>query len=365
MENRSHTEMLENISKLVAEALANSMFTACSLGFLKLGSENLQREMFHFGTRGVAKDDSRCDDSSVYDLASLTKPLVVSLSIMSLCEAGKLSIADTLDRFFEINNNHIPNITVYELLNHCSGLPAHRPFYEKLLKVSQEKRRDVLVNTILGENYFDNIDKNYLYSDLGYILLGSIIEKVTGEKLSTYWFRNFSMPLELENDLFFPLETEVGVKTFVSTGTCLWSNLELSGKVNDDNCRVIGGVSGHAGLFGSLQGVLGITLDIMNNYAGKKSKIEFKIKDYLFELSQKPWVFGFDTPAAVNSTSGKFFSKKTIGHLGFTGTSFWLDLENDIAVVLLTNRVLLGGSIEKMKSFRQNVHDEIMLYLKK
>ena len=358
MEKRSHTPLAENLRKIVEDALNNSMFTACSAGYVKFNNDCWNSEEYHFGSTGVGNEKVSCN--SVYDLASLTKPLVVSMSLMALCGEGKIFVDNTLSEFFEDVSEGLKRVTVNDLLCHRSGLPAHKPFYKKILDFAPADRKKIIVNSILGEAETLNSTKKHVYSDLGFILLGSIIEKIAGKSLSDYWSTKIKRPLNLENDLFFPDYLLSDTYSYVCTGVCSWSNMDLSGLVNDDNCRALGGGAGHAGLFGTMRGVLHICKVIIECFSGKGCKLPYDIKKFIQSAGTSPWVFGFDTPSAKNSAAGDLFSAKTIGHLGYTGTSFWIDLEQNLAVVLLTNRVLTGTDLDKMKDFRRKIYNTIM-----
>jgi len=365
MEKRLHTLFEENLKNIVEEALEESLFTACSSGILICTPAKTTMETFHFGHTGSLSNCSQVDKHSVFDLASLTKPLVVSLLVMCLCDEDKLAINDNVYKFFGAKSGEWGQITLSSLLHHISGLPAHRPFYEVLGNARRAERKKKLIDLIFTEKFSASHSGEEVYSDLGYMLLGSIIEKVSGEELAAYWTKRITRPLGLEKDLFFPAVGKIAGASYVSTGRCLWSGQELSGIVHDDNCRSIGGIAGHAGLFGTVAGVMSIVETLMKNYAGLENKLPCNCKKYLTRTGQNRsrWIFGFDTPSGENSTSGRYFSQKSIGHLGFTGTSFWVDLNRNIGIVLLTNRVRTGGSITKMRDFRSRFHDLVMEFL--
>jgi len=367
MEKRSHTQLAENLKNIVEEACAESLFTACSSGFLICTPQKTTMEMFHYGHTGSLANCHRVDKYSVFDLASLTKPLVVSLLVMCLCDQGKLAINDNVYKFFGAKSGDWGQVTVVSLLQHISGLPAHKPYYELLINERRPKIKEKLVDLILAETFSASREGKEVYSDLGYMLLGSIIEKASGEELAAYWSKKIGQPLGLTEELFFPSEASIMGASYVSTGRCLWSGEELLGIVHDDNCRSIGGISGHAGLFGTVVGVMSLLETLLKNYSGLDNNLPCDSKKYLSRAGQNGgrWIFGFDTPSGENSTSGRHFSRNSIGHLGFTGTSFWVDLTRNIAIVLLTNRVKTGGSIAKMRLFRSRFHDLVMEFLLK
>nr|MDJ0624291.1 serine hydrolase [Desulfocapsaceae bacterium] len=201
-----------------------------------------------------------------------------------------------------------------------------------------------------------------LYSDLDYLLLGYLVENISGMELARYWQEKIAGPLKVEDKFYFMGDKKTNLQkvSFAVTGKCSWTGSILAGLVHDDNCRAIGRISGHAGLFGTLAGVLDICESILLKYIGEKQHPSYNREDLLYLLKRRKreqWACGFDVPTGENPSCGQCFSKKTIGHLGFTGTSFWIDLiERKIAVVL-TNRVIYGSNNETIKDLRPKLHD--------
>lgn len=364
MENGIDEFLKKNIDELLCDALKRRVFTACSVGFFKMDDDGQENTVWNYGLAGEGKSLSPVTDSTCFDLASLTKPLVTSLSLLSLLEADQLHIEDSLAKFFSCQNLNHRKITLRHLLNHSSGLPAHRPYYNGLIGIPSHLRGERVVDWILQENLLFLPGMDTLYSDLGFILLGKIIEQVAGESLDKYWRKRILQPLDLENGLFFNVHGKNDLKVYAATGECPWSKTSLCGTVHDDNCRALGGVAGHAGLFGSTNAVLSLCKNIVLNYHGRQQLPFLRPHSIKSMLTNKlgSWRFGFDTPTA-QSSSGKYFSDLSIGHLGFTGTSFWIDLRRKLAIVFLSNRVLCGESAVEIKRLRPLLHDTLMRYL--
>ena len=140
-------------------------------------------------------------------------------------------------------------------------------------------------------------------------------------------------------------------------------NKKLYGIVHDDNCRVLGGVAGHAGLFGTIDGVLSLCENILTGYNDQSTHPSFSndnLRIVLEKQKNSSWTLGFDTPSPAASSSGRYFSKLSVGHLGFTGTSFWIDLQRGVCIVFLSNRTFFDGENERFKKVRPIVHDSIM-----
>jgi len=221
------------------------------------------------------------------------------------------------------------------------------------------------VRSIGEEDLIFDPGSDELYSDLGYILLGNIIENIVEEKLDEYWSKTILSPLKLENGLFFTKNKQTKGKVYGATGRCQWSNKELCGLVNDDNCRLMDGVAGHAGLFGTTDALMQLTSTLLRMYKGSYTHpaISFDLMREALKLKKGRWMLGFDTPSRPVSSSGKYFSDKTIGHLGFTGTSFWLDCREMRGVVVLTNRVLCDEDLTQIRKFRPKIHDVVLKIL--
>lgn len=331
---------------------------------------------------------ARVGTGTVYDLASLTKPLAAALSAMALVKRGQLHLDDTLGSFIsEIPSDKI-QISVRHLLGHTSGLPAHRPFYEKLIHLAPDSRPLEMKKLLLAEPLISPPGKQAEYSDLGFMLLGWIVECITGKGLADVAQELVFGPLHVKG-LYFPLIStpsigQISFKPLLIKGqredlrdgcskglvapaeVCPFRNRVVCGEVHDLNAWVVGGISGHAGLFGTAGSVAKLLLRLLDIYKGRGSVPDFP-KGLLQEFwrIQNPgtgntWALGFDTPSPAGSSAGSSFSPRSIGHLGFTGTSFWMDLEHEILVVLLANRTFPKADKEsqaKMRQFRPLLHD--------
>lgn len=368
MEKNFYFLLRKNLDQLIGNALKEQIFSACSLGFYKSKAGKTSREILNYGKTGVGNNTNEVDDNSFFDLASLTKALVTAVVILYLVDKGILKNDDKLSDFFKNINPDKQEIRIIHLLTHTSGLPAHKPYFIELVKKPFDLRWNYVLQNILSEKLLNYPGKVCVYSDLGFILLGCIIERVTGEKLDIFWKKNILIPLKIQNSLKFPDKNHLEIDIFVETGLCTWSKTKLEGLVNDDNCRALGGISGHAGLFGTISGLLEYVEKISLEIKGETRILQFKeetLKDFTEIKGKRSWINGFDTPDAVCSSSGNYFSDRSFGHLGFTGTSFWMDLLFDCGIVLLTNRVIFGQELKSIKKTRQLIHNLIMCYLKK
>lgn len=367
MEKKNHSKLLQDLDLLIGNALRNQIFSACSLGFYKSGNGNIYREILNYGKTGLGKTKDEVNEKSFFDLASLTKPLVTSLVFLFLVENGVLKNEDNLSKYFKNIDLDKKQIKLFHLLTHTSGLPAHKPYFIELENISFDARWNYVLKKILSEKLIDFPGKTCLYSDLGFILLGCIIERATGEKLDHLWENNILKPLEIANKRLSFAKGISEESIFVETGICGWSKKKLEGLVNDDNCRALGGVAGHAGLFGTISGLVEYVEKLSGEITGKTNFLQFKeqtIKTFFKREKISSWINGFDTPAEVCSSSGNQFSEMSFGHLGFTGTSFWMDLTTGCGVVLLTNRILCGEDLGPIRKIRPLIHNLVMYYLK-
>lgn len=366
MEKRPKRHLSEDLALIVGDALKKRLFSACSLGCFRLEKEGSFRVVHHYGYTDSTERGAGVKDATLYDLASLTKPLATVLAVMALVEKGKVRLKNQIGEIFPVVRSEIGKISLAMLLSHSSGLPAHRPYFEILAGYQPYERKEAILQLICRENLQFQPGGGTLYSDLGFIILGCMVEKITGQSLAAFWEYEIARPMGLQAELFFPGTEGLGSDVCAVTGVCRWSNRRLCGIVHDDNCRMLGGVAGHAGLFGTASGVLSLAENLLLQYRGilrHPAYSEEIVRKFLTKRQGSTWTYGFDTPSPGISSSGRFFSERTVGHLGFTGTSFWIDLERGWAVVLLTNRVLMGDDPAAIRKFRPLVHDIIMKHM--
>jgi CubicO group peptidase (beta-lactamase class C family) len=299
-----------------------------------------------------------------FDLASLTKPLATTLAVLKLLQDGRLgletSLADVLAPFREGSK---AGITVRQLLAHTSGYPAYRPYFETLAAHRPAARQPLLRQMLAAETLAAPPGETALYSDLGFMVLNWVVEAVSGVALDRFLAAEIYPCLGV-TDLFFVRHFEGRPRgVFAATEDCPWRQVVLEGRVHDDNAYVVGGVEGHAGLFGTAEAVYRLVLELWRSLRGWGGSGFFEARQLARFLTRAPSgerTLGFDTPASRNASCGKFFSFRTVGHLGFTGTSFWLDLDSGVLVVLLTNRVHPSRQNTAIKAFRPRLHDWVM-----
>jgi CubicO group peptidase (beta-lactamase class C family) len=323
---------------------------------------------------------------TVFDLASLTKVLSTTLILMKLDERGALAVGDPVTRFiptFADRDEKKRDITLRHLLTHSSGLKAWVPYYEDIR--ARDRKRDTrilgtpearpyVLDRIAMGSLIHEVGEASVYGDLGFIVLGEVVARAAGDDLAALFAEEVGRPLGLRHTGFIPLPSGEGKDAppgglvlprtrFAATEDCSWRGRVLVGEVDDGNAWAVGGVSGHAGLFGTAEEVGKIALALMASYEGRGDLVARQVTERFFTRQDLPkgsdWALGWDTPTAGLSTSGRFFSPRSVGHTGFTGTSLWMDLDRRLVVVLLANRIHPIARKSRF-AFRPRVHDLLM-----
>lgn len=310
---------------------------------------------------------------TVFDLASLTKPLATTLAVVKLIRDEHLTfsqrVATVLPGFKTAPKSRI---TVKHLLAHQSGLPAHHPYYFKIIKTAPEKRFQALNQMLLNQPLAYLPGDQSVYSDLGFMVLKWLVEAVSGKKLADFVendvYPEYGILLSKTSGLHFRnAKPTYSKRPIAATELCPWRNRLVTGVVHDENAYAAGGVGGQAGLFGSVNDIHTLLSGLLSDY---------------YELSQHPVLgkhlmeacfgqgghfdrpLGFDIPSPPHPSCGRYFSANSVGHLGFTGTSFWIDLDQVVMVILLTNRIHPSRQNNRIKAFRPWLHDAVMKSLK-
>jgi serine-type D-Ala-D-Ala carboxypeptidase len=351
---------MESVDNLMKQAVSNGVFPGGVLLVSTAGSE------FFFQAYGYANISSgrSMTKDTVFDLASFTKPLATTLAIMKLISQQKLELGQRLGSILpQFNSTDKGRISIKNLLYHNSGFPDYRPYYKVLGKLEPNLRKDVLKELLVKEPLINTPGKQVIYSDIGFMILCWVIEQVSGNRLDRFVTKEIYHPLGLENLFFVDLDSIPRQVKFAATERCSWRNMLLEGVVHDDNAYVMGGIQGHAGLFGTGQDVLCLLSELMAAYLDSPCTGVFDtdlIQIFFKHQEHTGRALGFDSPSPIDPSCGQYFSKNTVGHLGFTGTSFWMDLDRNVIIILLTNRVHPSRTNNKIKAFRPKVHDRVM-----
>ncbi|MEW6439454.1 MAG: serine hydrolase [bacterium] len=308
---------------------------------------------------------------TVFDLASLTKPVATALCTQLLWQQGGMDPDDRLERHLgPLNDAAKRGINIRHLLSHCSGLPAWRPFYQNFPEPGRGIDAEAIIGRVLEEPLEALPGEKEIYSDLGFILLGRALEAVAGSPLDRLFEDRISRPLGLVQTGYRRLgkAPEQGAPgadgNIAATELCPWRRRILVGEVHDENAYVMGGVSGHAGLFSTCADLDRIVREVFRGSRGSSELFHREgVRTFLKRQDRLPgatWALGWDTPSLQHSAAGRYFSRNSFGHNGFTGTSLWMDLDRELAVVLLTNRVHPDRGNLAIRELRPQVHDAVM-----
>lgn len=358
----------EKLEKLLLQGLRERVYPGAVLVVLFQ-----QKEVFSVGVGNASLMPKivPMERRTIFDLASLTKPLATTLALMKLVDEGTLNVDRALGQLIPaMKECGKGEITTRHLLSHSSGLNEWEPFYSRLTHMPLEGRKSQVRQWILESPLLFPCGTRTLYSDLGFILLEWIVEQLTGTPVKQFLQKEFYNPLGLGNLFLYERSDAVGVskKAFAATELCPWRKRIIQGEVHDENAFAMGGYSGHAGLFGTAEDVAGIGAFLLRCYHGSSGEILNPGTVRPFFLRQKKpehttWALGWDTPSRVGSSTGGSFSEKSVGHLGFTGTSLWMDLDKEVVVAFLTNRIHPSRENEKIKKFRPRLHRCVMEFL--
>ncbi len=314
---------------------------------------------------------------TIFDIASLTKVVATTSLILCAHHEGLCRLDDRLD-FFDwgmVLPSALGEVTLRQLTTHSGGFEAWQPLYETLLPASPddhsttaEARRAQAISYILAQPLAYPPGTQVRYSDLGFILLGCLLERQYGQPLSTLFLDKVVQPLGLAPLAYClpddPSPLPDRPDAYAATEACSWRGRVLVGEVHDENAWALGGVAGHAGLFATAKAVWQFAQALLDTAAGRRSWLPPDLLRQSWQRQPLPAgrtrAIGWDTPNAVGSTAGNYFSPRSIGHLGFTGTSIWIDLDHDVSVILCTNRVHPSREATGIQRLRPAVHNLVM-----
>lgn len=321
----------DTVRAVLDRASADSAFPGA---FAVIGSADSVLVQYGVGTLDWQPSPSP-DENTMWDMASLTKVIGMTSAMMQLTAQGKVDVDAPVRRYIpEFTGPNKDRVTLRHLLTHSSGLPAWRPLYKETS--APDAARALAVGT--GLDTLPGV--RMVYSDIGAIILGQVVERVSGERLDAYLARHVFGPLRMTSTMYRPgrdLLPRVAPTEFDP-----WRQRKLRGEVHDENAFGLGGVSGHAGLFSTGHDLArfarmylnGGTLDGERVLSPEMIRRFTTVQDSL--LSNR--ALGWETPNGSNS-AGHLMKRPAFGHTGFTGTSIWMDPSRDLFVILLTNRV--------------------------
>jgi serine-type D-Ala-D-Ala carboxypeptidase len=305
---------------------------------------------------------------SYYDLASITKALFTSMAFAYAFDQGKVDLNQKVTFYYPIFPHK--EIEVKDLLTHTSGLEAYYPFYEELQPLPQLDSYEILLQKTF-QLPLGSWQKS-VYSDLGFLVLGRVLEHIFSLSLENIWslVQNYFYP-QVEGLHFCKGNQSLYRKnSYAPTTRCPWRETLIQGEVHDEHAWLLGGVAPHAGLFGSIDDLNWALLTIRAQIIGIGRKVLKQKTSQLFLSRSMPstqgdWALGFMLPGKVGSSSGQYLSPQSVGHLGFTGVSFWFDPVHDLIISLLSNRVFYGRNNKEFNQWRPLIHDKVVEFIKK
>ncbi len=339
-----------------------------SMNLVAIGSRRLK-------LKGLSEEPMEID--TVFDLASISKIFTTATLIARFVDRGWISYETRVGSIF--SNFKIPNATIANLLSHTAGLPAWAPLYEKIREafpwraletVPIRERQKLMRELVFKVDPDRGMNQKAVYSDLTFLILGFLIEEITqmdfDRAVKTFLWEPMGLLEEKGQGPFFVRTDHAPFKArlenVAATEDCPWRGSILQGQVHDDNCWSMGGYAGHAGAFGSARDLLLFSKKLLT----ERWLSPEVLKRMWTRVPEPPGcdrTLGWDTPSGDAPVLGHRFSSRSVGHLGFTGTSLWIDPENGIAVTLLSNRVHPSRENILIRELRREFHEALAVDL--
>jgi len=339
--------------EILRKAISQKVFPAASVAVI------FQKKLVALKALGrftYEADSAEAGTASIFDLASVSKVVATTSMAMILYERGLLDLETPVVAIvpeFAGDDRRRREVTLRMLLAHSSGLPA----YEKLFL--RAKNRDQLLAAAFTMALANDPGTKAEYSDIGFIILGVALERIADEPLDGFCQQEIFGPLGMGRTSFNP-PASWRSKIVPTMDDRTFRNRVIQGEVQDENASVLGGVAGHAGVFATAEDVAVFANAMLN---GGQPVIRSSTLNLFTQREASPpgtsRVLGWDTPSSP-SQSGKYFSARSFGHLGYTGTSLWIDPERQLSITLLTNRTWPDCANEAIKEVRPQFHDAIV-----
>jgi beta-N-acetylhexosaminidase len=357
---QSMVDRLKPAYDLLDQAVTNGAFPG---GVVAVGWHD-QVAIHPFGKLSRGAKWAKVNADTMYDMASVTKVVVTTTAAEMLWQQGRLNLDAPVSRYLpefldaaksDPNPTWRAGVTVRNLMLHDAGLPDTVQFFK------DAKGYDTIVDRAMATPLAYQPGTKVVYSDLSMILLGEIIHRLTGQTLDVFANQNIFGPLGMTHSMFNPPRA-LRANIAPTEDDTTYRHRLVWGEVHDENAWAMGGVAGHAGLF-STAGDMSIFAQTMLNggiYAHKRllNRSTIAMFTQRDQIGDSARALGWDV-VEPNGSTGKYFSQQAYGHLGFTGTSIWIDPTKDLFVVLLTNRVNPTRANEKIREVRPALHDAI------
>lgn len=347
--------VLARVDSIITSALADRAAPGAAVA---IGRHGKLIKLQGYGRLDYRPGFAAVTESSIYDLASLTKVVGTTTAAMLLVDEGRLDLDAPLARYLPEWQHHLDKqqIKIRNLLQHNAGFVPFAPLYR-----TYAGRQPYFEAIALLPLEYPTGEKT-VYSDFSVILLGLAIERVTGVPLDAFLHTRVFEPLGMSDTGYNPAE-QLHARVAPTEVDTVFRKQHVHGVVHDENAFALGGVAGHAGLFSSARDLAKFAQMLLNGgeYAGRRFIKAHTIAQFTQRQSEgSSRALGWDTPSA-NSSAGDYFSSTSFGHTGFTGTSIWLDPEKDLFVILLTNRVNPTRDNQKVGPLRRALADAVQL----
>ena len=347
----------KNVDAIVNNAIKDSAFPGAVVLVEKDGKIIFDKAFGHFTYN---KNSPIIKLSTLFDLASLTKVISTTTCTMICYDRGLFKLDDKVSKYIpEFAQNGKGEITIRNLLLHNSGLPAYKRYYEMYNNAAN------VWNDICSTKLKYPIGTKTVYSDLGIITLGKIIEKVTRMPLDKFAQKEVFNPLGMKNTMYNPPDS---LKKYCAPTEYdkYWRHRQIQGEVHDETASLLGGVAGHAGLFSTAGDIAKVLQMLLQDgkFNDKQIIKSSTVKLFTKRQSEKSTrALGWDTKSASGSSAGNLFNADSYGHTGFTGTSVWTDPERKLFVIFLTNRVYPTRENHKIYKVRPALHNAVITAL--
>lgn len=335
------------VSTLIQQAIEAETFSGAQV---LVGQS--QERFFSKSYGKVSRDQEAAEvtEETLFDVASLTKPVVTSQLTLLAVQQEKLDLEQTVQGLLSDWKRSEP-IKLKHLLGHNSGLADWYPLYKNCAgkDLTPKQVKESYLQQIQALPLAADLGEKRIYSDLGFILLGWILEEQMEKPLDELFQQEIAHPLELKHSFFNPLAKGQDANKIAATENCPWRGKILQGEVHDDNTYVLGGVAGHAGLFSTALDLEKFVHWLWQHW--QDTTVQNFVGENVFPK------LGWDTVSKPKSQAGKYFSDQAIGHLGFTGCSLWLDPKDQKYIIFLNNSVHPQRHKEAIQAFRPQLQD--------
>lgn len=368
-----HETMYPFITRKLQQAIENGSTPGVSLLVDKDG-ELVYRYAVGYAQQYPEHKD--LTEHTFFDLSSLTNVIATTTAVMLLLRDQQIRLDAPVQTY--LPEWPQPQITIAHLLTHSSGLPPWMPLYEDVQQEAKRQGQEFIGSADAQKFVFQRLcqttlisspSEHYTYSDLGFLLLGYVLEKITGRPLDQYCSETIFAPLGMTNTFFRKHGDPLRPGDYAATERCEWRQRILVGEVHDENAYAIGGVAGHAGLFSTLDDLRIFMNTLRRCYEGTDAFLPQPIVQQFFSCQHLPSTstraFGWDTPSKDDSSGGELLSENSVGHTGVTGPSIWLDLQRKLLIVLCSNRVHPSRHNHKFLKMRPKIHDTVVITIER